>query len=182
MTHLRALASVAPLALAAAACDPLYGMDVRQALRPAPTADCMAGALAASPRVSSFQPVETRGGRRRYQVSLRGPHGGARWFGYVEREGAEGDTAADVRVSYLWMAHDAPRRETHPEMRAAAADVLEAVRAACAPETPPAPVCEMVGPLRPRTCEPAAPSPSPSLPASETAGRVRADSRGTGRA
>lgn len=138
--------------LGTAACDPVYGMHLRQPLQPRPALECIARALSASPRVAEAKPrpATTREG---FYVALRdslAPRG--YWAGEVTRETAARDSAGVVSVSYHWMSYAEPEEREQARMAASAAALLAELRAACAPASPPAVECVRTGPFVKGTC------------------------------
>jgi hypothetical protein len=139
------------VALGAAACDPVSMLNIRQSLRPAPDTDCLARALAASPRVASAQPSETRP-REGFDVTLHDSVAGRINTASITRKVAA-DSSAVITMTYSWMGNFALNPDERPRMRATAEGLVEEVRAACAPSSPPAPECTMSGTLqRARPC------------------------------
>lgn len=150
--RLHAIGPIAALTLAAGACDPVFSMNVRQSLHPSPSQDCLAGALAGSPRVVEA----TKRGRKvedGFHVTVRDTLApGDAWHGIVTRQAAAAGSGERVSVTYSWMGYASPGREHRALMRAAAEALLADIRAACAPSQPPSPPeCVMTGALLPET-------------------------------
>jgi hypothetical protein len=149
--RVRLMAPAVLLALGMGACDPVHTLNVRQSLRPAPDADCLARALAASPRVASAQPSETRP-RDGFDVTLHDNVAGRITAASITRKVAA-DSSAVITLSYSWMGNFALKPDERPRMRAAAEGLVEEVRATCAPSSPAAPECTTGGSLLPaRPC------------------------------
>ena len=143
-------------------CDPSFGLRVRQRLAPAPAAACVHSALLASPDVARAVPVGRRGrARRQYRVTLSDPA-----LGYPPERGVEVDAvpatpgsaaAAVVSVTHRWTGSSRLPPEEERLFAAGAARLLEGLRRACAPESPPSTECAYVG-ARPGACRAAYPA------------------------
>ncbi|MFL5540800.1 MAG: hypothetical protein ACJ8J0_17545 [Longimicrobiaceae bacterium] len=135
-----------------AACDPLYTLEVRQALRPAPAAECVARAVRHSPLVADMRPSDRRSGGETFYVILRDSAGaGAHWNGRVSRD-AVGDTAGVLNVGYTWLGYARPGLEEAVKMEAAATALFTELRAACSPSAPAEAQCIRTGPFYERPC------------------------------
>jgi hypothetical protein len=150
--RLACLAAAAVMLAGVAACDPLYTLEVRQALRPAPAAECVARAAGHSPLVADMRPSERRSGGETFYVILRDSAGaGAHWNGHVSRD-AVGDTAGVLSVGYTWLGYARPGAEEAVKMEAAATALFTELRAACAPAAPAEQRCVRTGPLSGKPC------------------------------
>ena len=104
MTHRASLLALTA-ALAAAACDPLAGIDLRTALRPAPATTCVENALKASSLVDdvvggSPSAFERREEQRIYSVHFR--DGSGRGYGNVLTD-AQADSVLRVSMGFHWI-------------------------------------------------------------------------------
>ena len=135
------------------ACDPVFYMNVRQPLSPAPAPDCLERALAASPRVRELEPSPDRR-EPGFYVTLRDTTVSMRpWMGRITRRPAADSAGEVVTMRYAWMGYESPTPGQRTKMRAVAEAVLADVRAACGPASPSAPACELTGALLPpRPC------------------------------
>ena len=129
---------VLPLALlAAAGCDPLSQMYVRQGLQPRPQADCARQALEASPLVESVLGPQQASGSWGYALTFRDTvTDGLPTLGNK----LQADDKGSLAVVFSWLGTERPQPSVAARMQSVAAGVLAQVRAACAPDAPPAPV------------------------------------------
>lgn len=127
----------AVLALAAAGCDPLSQMYVRQGLQPQPRAECARQALEASPLVESVLAPQQGSGSWGYALTFRDTVTGS-----LPTLGSklQADAKGSLAVVFSWLGTERPRAPVAARMQSVAAGALAAVRAACAPDAPPAPV------------------------------------------
>ena len=132
-----------------AGCDPWFGTQYRQALAPAPTLDCIAAALGASPVVATvtrLRPGEALGTGKEegFQVALRDTTDRTSTPATVTLASAP-DVAGRVTVTYTYMGYYDIPVAYRQHWAALAHQVLGAVRAACAPNSPEAVECHGTG-------------------------------------
>ena len=145
------LASVAVLVLVTA-CDPIYTMEVRQALRPSPAPGCVTRVVHESPLVSEARPADIWNTPEGFYVALRDSAGaGAHWNSTVARRVAP-DSTGVLSVSFQWLGYVRPDAEEAVKMEAAANRMLAELRAACAPSAPPEAECVRTGPFYEKPC------------------------------
>jgi hypothetical protein len=135
-----------------AGCDPSYGFQYRQTLRPAPAEDCVTSALGASSLVASVTPA-ARGPlyivhEPGLQVTLRDTSAkGGTWTAYVTRVPLS-DSVARVAVTYAFMNYSPPSAAQVQRWATLAGELLASVRVACAQQAVPSLVeCRRMGPV-----------------------------------
>jgi hypothetical protein len=143
--------AMALLAVATAACDPMWTMELRQSVNPVPSMDCLRRTVSASPRAMITGEYGPRPEPEGFYVMFRGdsvpPYN--RWSGQLTRELVP-DSTGQLFFSYAWLRGGAPQPREHPVMQQSAEALLAEVAAACAPSAPPSdPECVMTVPFRP---------------------------------
>jgi hypothetical protein len=139
---------------AAGACDPVAALDVRQSLRPAPAADCVAAALASSPLVANVRP---RGSSApgTYDIALRdSAMASAGRSARVELTGASPDSSQLALTFRLpgemtWTVGAGEARHLAGLGRA----IARAVQTACAPGSPGEASCRISGMFGTKSCD-----------------------------
>jgi hypothetical protein len=130
------IAGLLLLLLLAAACAPSASIAVRQSLRPAPAFDCVAAALAASPRVVMVMPSKPTPTEGHFGVILRDSlaRGGPTVANvtYFVGWGAGQDSLSAVEVKFAWTAQPGDEEKRHRASLGRA--LLAELRAACAPD------------------------------------------------
>ena len=136
-------------AFALAGCDPIFSTQYRQPLAPLSADQCVESALRSSPLVAIVNRVRNEGARNvtsLYHIVVRDSATvGGDWDGEAARE-QRGDSAW-VRVSYAYPGFATPRKSDRARWEGQAHEILESVRARCAPEVPSAITCKAAGGL-----------------------------------
>jgi hypothetical protein len=126
-------------------CDPLFTMQFRQALAPAPEESCIAAALRSSPLAAVvWQDTAARHREGGYVVTVRDSlvPGGA-WQLHVEQGGKPGSVW--VQASYSYPGFATPPRDVRARWAAQARVLLDGVRARCGAAAPLDVRCHNVG-------------------------------------
>ena len=144
--------------VAIGACDPIAGVQVRQALAPAPAAECVRAALSASPFVTGAEWSEAISRPPAYALTLQLQDSlglAAAMPPKVEVVPVSADTS-ELRV-YIGYFHATTVSEQRARRLAAVATPIVArVHDTCVPSSPMPPSCRIVGPGRSKPCEPPA--------------------------
>ena len=144
------------------ACDPAFGLRVRQLLPVRPSGNCLDSALVGSPLVASATRFAERGQARKYEVRLSDPT-----LGYPPRRLVEiapaptpDTTGVIVSVTYHWVGSSRLRAGEERLITAGAEQLLNGLRQVCAPDSPSTIECAYVGELllRSRACRAAYPT------------------------
>jgi len=148
MKRSRCLGSLTAM-LAFTACDPLFSTQYRQPIAPITADQCVETALRSSPLVaivSRDKDPDSRDVTSSYHIVVRdSATAGGEWDGQAARE-QKGDSAW-VRLSYQYMGFATPPRSDRARWESEAYEILESVRARCAPEAPSAVTCRAGGGL-----------------------------------
>jgi hypothetical protein len=133
--------------VAITACDPLFSTEYRQPIAPLSPDQCVEAALQRSPHIAVVSREKNpydRAVTSAYHIVVRDSATiGGDWDGEAARE-RRGDSTW-VRVSYSYMGYATPRRTDRARWEGEAHDILETVRARCAPDVPSAITCKGVG-------------------------------------
>lgn len=128
------------------ACDPLFTTQYRQPIAPLTPDQCVEAALRASPHVAvvSRTNASDRAGSSHYHIVVRdsATYGGD-WDGEAVRE-QKGDSTS-MLISYSYMGFATPRRTDRARWEGEIHEILETVRARCAPDAPSRITCKGVG-------------------------------------
>ena len=150
MTPYRPALIAAALAIMLTACDPIAAVYVRQPLRPAPAATCIANALGTSPLVSRMSTTTPPSG---YDVEIRDSsvaNGRRRATVEVNTVGDSGTVSVVFRLpGKMTWGVDA---ETSRHLGQLASAVTETVREACASDSPSKGVCRVSGMWWTKSC------------------------------
>ena len=133
--------------LALSACDPLFSTQYRQPIAPLSPDQCVEAALRSAPHIAVVNREKHSHDHdvtSSYQIVVRDSATvGGEWNGEAARE-QRGDSAW-VRVSYSYMGYATPKRTDRARWEVEAHDILETVRAKCAPDAPSDVRCKGVG-------------------------------------
>ena len=137
------LSTLATFAATLTGCDPVFAVQYRQALQPAPAAQCMADALAASKVVKVAEPITSKeSGMARaagFRVIVPDSTSRRAVSHVVVTRAALDSATARVAVTYHFMG-GGPSADERRRLAAMANGILTEVRSACAPATVPAAV------------------------------------------
>ena len=133
--------------LALTACDPLFSTQYRQPIAPLSPDQCVEAALRVSPHIATVTREKNpydHDVTSLYHIVVRDSATvGGEWNGEAARE-QHGDSAW-VRVSYSYMGYATPKRTDRARWEVEVHEILEAVRAKCAPDAPSDISCKGVG-------------------------------------
>ena len=145
MRRFGVLATMAVFTATLIGCDPVFAVQYRQALQPAPARQCVADALAASRVVTVAAPVMTKEsglarapGFRVIERDSTARNGVTREL-IVTHALLDSATSARVAVTYEFMG-GGPSADERRRLAVLANEILAEVRSACAPGTVPAAV------------------------------------------
>ena len=134
-------------------CDPVFSLNVQQALQPVPTT-CVDSALLVSPHVVRAKQVTGQKGVKTYELTLAAPQAADYRPSLEIPLSSRGDSAVAVRVVYQWMGSSnlAPPKEE--AVSRWGVEVVEDLRRACAPATVPNVTCKYAALSLRRRCVP----------------------------
>ena len=131
------------------ACDPLFSTQYRQPLTPLAGDPCVEAALRSSRLISRVERENSpydHDATASYHIVVRDTSAmGGEWEGEASHELRHDSTW--VKVSYSYMGYATPPKEERARWEAQAHEILETVRARCAPEAPSTITCKAVGGL-----------------------------------
>ena len=150
---MRALLALICVSVIIDACDPVAAVYVRQSMRPAPSADCVATALASSTLVSRVDPARSAAGDYTIEVRDSTARTGSR-PALVEVTTAAADSARlrvifHLRAKMTW---DVGAEESHRLGRLASA-IARTIQAGCAPGSPSTVSCRVEGMWWTKSCD-----------------------------
>ena len=139
--------SLGVLALALAACDPVFSTQYRQPVAPLTGDQCIETALRSS-RLIAMVDRENRSydhdATSSYHIVVRDTSAmGGEWEGEAAREHRNDSTW--VEISYAYPGFATPPKQERARWEVQAHQILETVRAKCAPDVPSAIKCKAVG-------------------------------------
>ena len=146
MSARRALMTFTAL-LTLTACDPLFSTQYRQPLVPLAGDPCVEDALRSSRLISMVEREKSsydHDATSSYHIVVRDTSAmGGEWEGEASRERRHDSTW--VKVSYSYMGYATPPKQERARWEVQAHEILETVRAQCAPDVPSATTCKAVG-------------------------------------
>jgi hypothetical protein len=146
MSARRALMTFTAL-LTLTACDPLFSTQYRQPLVPLAGDPCVEDALRSSRLISMVEREKSsydHDATSSYHIVVRDTSAmGGEWEGEASRERRHDSTW--VKVSYSYMGYATPPKQERARWEVQAHEILETVRAQCAPDVPSAIACKAVG-------------------------------------
>ena len=131
------------------ACDPLFSTQYRQPLTPLAGDPCVEAALRSSRLISMVERENNsydHDATSSYHIVVRDTSAmGGEWEGEASHELRHDSTW--VKVAYEYMGFATPPKEERARWEVQAHEILETVRARCAPEVPSAITCKAGGGL-----------------------------------
>jgi len=134
-------------------CDPVFSLNVQQALQPVP-ATCVDSALLMSPHVVRAKQVSGRKGTKTYELTLTDFRAADYRPSLEIPLSSRGDSAVAVRVVYQWMGSSQLAPPKEEAVARWGVEVVEDLRRACAPATAPNVTCKYAALSLRRRCVP----------------------------
>lgn len=134
--------------LSLTACDPLFSTQYRQPVAPLTSDQCVEGALRSSRLVSRLERQKSsydHDATSSYHIVVSDTAMGGEWEGEAARDHRRDSTW--VKISYEYMGFATPPKQERARWEVEAHEILETVRARCAPDVPSAITCKAVGGL-----------------------------------
>lgn len=129
------------LLFAVIACDPKINLYVRESLNPAPTMDCMAAALGASPDVLNYELLPPNAHADGFRATLRDSASKVGHRDAIIIRQPRANNGSLVSIDFAWGGLRAPEAAEEAAASTVAGRVLTTFREACAPGTIPQREC-----------------------------------------